>query len=71
MCIRDSFLALLRKVILLIPLALVLPRFLGTFGIFLAEPIADITAASVTFLMFLRFSRKLFRELEAKPQSEA
>lgn len=67
----SLFLALLRKVILLIPLALVLPRFLGTFGIFLAEPIADITAGSITFLMFLRFSRKLFRELEAKPQSEA
>lgn len=53
-------LALLRKIILLIPLALVLPRFWGTTGIFIAEPIADITAALVTAFMFWRFTRRTF-----------
>ena len=48
MCIRDRartslFLALLRKVILLVPLALILPRVTGSvMGIYAAEPIADI-----------------------------
>ena len=38
----SLFLALLRKVILLVPLALLLPRITGSvFGIFAAEPIAD------------------------------
>lgn len=57
----SLFLALLRKIILLIPLAVVLPMIFGTpESIFVAEPIADIIAASVTGLMFLRFTRKLF-----------
>ena len=37
----SLFLALLRKIILLIPLALILPRMLGgVMGIYIAEPIA-------------------------------
>lgn len=58
----SLFLALLRKIILLIPLALILPAFLGPFGIFIAEPIADITAALITALMFWRFARRLPRQ---------
>ena len=41
----SLFLALLRKVILLIPLALILPRFFGVTGIYFSEPIADIISA--------------------------
>ena len=41
----SLFIALLRKVILLIPLALILPNFIGVKGIFLAEPIASFTSA--------------------------
>lgn len=49
----SMFLALLRKVILLIPLAIVLPRLgLGTDGLFLAEPVSDIIAACTTGAMF-------------------
>ncbi|MBS5136571.1 MAG: MATE family efflux transporter, partial [Oscillospiraceae bacterium] len=41
----SVFLALLRKVILLIPLAILLPKLgMGTDGLFYAEPIADIIA---------------------------
>ena len=50
----SLFLALLRKIILLIPLALILPRFFGVTSIFTAEPIADITAAIVTSILFIR-----------------
>lgn len=44
----SIFIALLRKLMLLIPLAIILPHFItpATGGIILAEPIADITAAT-------------------------
>jgi putative efflux protein, MATE family len=51
------FLTCLRKVILLIPLVIVLPNFLGVLGIFMAEPIADITSA-LTAGVFFKFKIK-------------
>lgn len=49
----SMFLALLRKAILLIPLAIILPRLgLGTDGLFIAEPISDILAVCTTVTMF-------------------
>ncbi len=56
--------ALLRKVILLIPLIFILPIFFQdkVFAVFLAEPIADIIAAAVTTFMFFRFFRKMMQE---------
>ena len=56
----SLFLALLRKVILLVPLALLLPRITGSvFGIFAAEPIADILASATTLTLFLRKRKSL------------
>ena len=58
----SLFIAVLRKIILLIPLALVLPLFLGVTGVYLAEPIADITSATTaTCLMLYHFGRILAR----------
>ena len=54
----SIFLALLRKIVLLIPLALLLPLFMGTLGVFTAEPIADIGAATVTSIMFAVFFKR-------------
>lgn len=48
----SIFIALLRKVILLIPLALLLPRFWGVNGIYAAEAISDATAAVCCTLLF-------------------
>ena len=50
----SLFLALLRKVILLIPLIFILPQFVGdkVFAVFLAEPVADFLAAAVTGTVF-------------------
>lgn len=58
----SMFLALLRKVILLIPLALILPLVggLGTTGILMAEALSDVIAAATTTVMFKIRSRKLF-----------
>ena len=60
-------LALLRKVILLIPLIFILPQFLSNqvFAVYLAEPVADVTAATITGLVFFtRFPKILKRQEE-------
>ena len=57
----SLFLALFRKIIVLIPLIYLLPNFFAdkVFAVFLAEPVADTTAAiTTTTLLFWRF-RKL------------
>ncbi len=57
----SVFLALLRKVILLIPLAILLPKLgMGTDGLFYAEPISDILAVLTTVILFsLNFNKML------------
>ncbi len=63
----SLFLALLRKVILLIPLVFILPNFLAdkVFAVWLAEPVADILAAGTTGIVFFsRFSGILKRRKE-------
>ncbi|MBS6475323.1 MAG: MATE family efflux transporter [Clostridiales bacterium] len=56
----SMLMALLRKVILLTPLALLLPLWLGVDGIYFAEPLADILAALTTFTLFtVSFNRIL------------
>lgn len=58
----SLFIAVLRKIILLIPLALILPHFFGVTGVYLAEPIADIASATTaTVLMLLQFNKILLR----------
>ena len=49
----SLFIALLRKVILLVPLAVILPRFWGVTGVFAAESIADATAAVCCVTIFI------------------
>ena len=53
----SLLLACLRKIILLIPLIFILPCFTADkcFGVFLAEPVSDILAATITAITF--FSR--------------
>lgn len=58
----SLFIALLRKVILLVPLAVILPKFRGVMGIYYAEPIADIISVTVTLILFLRSYKKILRK---------
>ncbi len=62
----SVFLALLRKVLLLIPLIFILPMFFENkvMGVFIAEPIADTIAVSVTAILFAREYGKLERRGE-------
>ena len=60
----SLFIALLRKVILLIPLALILPNFLGVKGVYLAESVADATSAICCTVIFALTFRKILKKRE-------
>ncbi len=64
----SLFMACLRKIILLIPLIFILPRFFSNqaMAVFLAEPVADLIAATVTTVMFFRFFRKMLRSAKTE-----
>lgn len=61
---KSVFLAILRKIILLIPLIFILPLFISnqTFVVFLAEPIADVIAVLITATMFYQTYSSLSNE---------
>ena len=58
----SIFIALLRKVILLVPLAIILPRFMGVKGIYYAEPMADITSVVVASITFALNFKSIFKQ---------
>lgn len=64
----SLLLACLRKIILLIPLIYILPCFVQNqvCGVFLAEPVSDIIAASVTVLVFFRRFPKILADAPAE-----
>ena len=68
----SLFLALLRKIVLLIPLIYILP-FLSNqvFAVYLAEPVADVCAATCTGLVFLWKFPRILRERDASADREA
>ncbi len=58
----SVILALLRKIILLIPLVFILGRYFGTTGVFVAEPVADAIASLTTFFVFLFQIRRILSD---------
>lgn len=62
----SLFIALLRKVILLVPLALILPHFFGIMGVYSAEAIADATSAILCTIIFLMKFPKILLAMEAQ-----
>ena len=62
----SLFLALLRKVVLLVPLVYILPNFFQDklMGVLVAEPIADIIATLTTVTCFMIFYKKKFRDVD-------
>lgn len=61
----SVFLAILRKILLLIPLIFILPQLFTdkVFGVFLAEPVADIIAVTVTIILFAIQFKKYIKEI--------
>lgn len=63
----SLFIAVLRKIILLIPLAIILPHFMGVMGVYWAEPVSDtISAATASVLFMLNIKKILSEESLAK-----
>ena len=62
----SLFLALLRKVVLLVPLIYILPNLFQDklMGVLVAEPIADIIATLTTVTCFMIFYKKKFRDVD-------
>lgn len=63
--------AILRKIILLIPLIYILPRLSlpvsKTTSIYMAEPIADIISVTYTTILFVFVFKKTINEIESEP----
>lgn len=59
----SLFIALLRKVFLLIPLAIILPKYMGVLGIYIAEPIADFISVTTTGILFAVTMKKVLRNM--------
>jgi putative MATE family efflux protein len=66
----SLFLAVLRKIILLIPLIYILPNFFANkaFAVFLAEPVADFLAVTATASIFAVQFKRSMAELEESAQ---
>lgn len=69
----SLFLAVLRKVILLIPLIFILPSIINNkvMAVYLAEPIADGIAVSVTIILFLIYFKKALKKLKQEALLES
>ena len=67
----SIFIALLRKVILLIPLALLLPHFMGVTGVYAAEAVSDATAAICCTLLFIWKFPKILGKIKQKEERAA
>lgn len=64
----SVFIAILRKILLLIPLIYILPMFFQdkTMAVYLAEPIADTLSVTFTIILFAYQFRNVLRELKVE-----
>ena len=66
----SAFLAMFRKIIVLIPLIYILPIFMENHvqAVFLAEPIADVIAVTTTLILFRKNFKKVIAGMEQKKE---
>lgn len=64
---KSAFLAIFRKILVLIPLIYILPMFINdqVFAVFLAEPIADTIAVLTTATMFYFEMKSKMKEMQS------
>ena len=69
----SAFLAVFRKIIMLIPLIYILPALISdqVLAVFLAEPIADVVASVTTTTVFLVTFKGLMRKMREKKAGES
>lgn len=66
--LKASVLSMLRQLLLLVPLILILPLFLGLNGILFAGPIADMSSAVIVALFVVPEMKKLNRYIKEKDE---
>ena len=64
-------LSLLRQVIILIPMILILPKFLGLNGVWFAQPTADIIASAITAIVLIKEIRSYKEDNNKDKELEA
>lgn len=64
--LKASVLSMLRQLLLLVPMILILPLFLGLNGILFAGPIADMSSAVIVALFVVPEMKKLNRHIKEK-----
>jgi Na+-driven multidrug efflux pump len=57
--LKASILSMLRQLILLIPLIIILPMFMGLEGILYAGPVADISSGIIVFIFICAEMKRL------------
>ena len=62
----SIILSLLRQVILLIPLLMILPKFLKLDGVWFAQPVADLTSTIIIAIVLIREVKSYSEEVEEK-----
>lgn len=60
----SLFIAILRKIILLVPFAFLFPLAMGVGGVYWAECVADLTAATICGTIFFFRFRKILKKLD-------
>ncbi len=58
----PALMATIRKVVIIIPLIFILPKWLGIDGVFVAETVGDIAGATVNAILFFAVFGKVLRE---------
>ena len=70
--LSSMIVAVMRKFVLLLPLIYIVPSFFGeemkTFGVYLAEPIADFIAVSFTAVLFAVQFKRALKEMSGELQ---
>lgn len=70
--LSSMIVAVMRKFVLLLPLIYIVPSFFGeemkTFGVYLAEPIADFIAVSFTAVLFAVQFKRVLKEMSNELQ---
>ena len=62
----SFFFGILRKVLLLLPCAVVLPYFMGINGVFLSEAIANVIAVIITYIVFTKYISQVEKEFQSE-----
>ena len=68
--VEGIVLSLSRQALLLIPLILVLPRFFGLYGVYIAMPLADLAATLLSAFLVLREMRRFTAGTLAKKEAK-